>query len=105
VEIIETPVFTKKVAGVLGDDELHQLQLALILRPEQGELIPGGAGLRKVRWRSRGTGKRGGLRILYYWDMAAETIFMIYAFEKKKQADLSRAQLSALARMIRKELR
>lgn len=105
MEIIETPIFTKRVTGVLGDDELRQLQLALILRPEQGELIPGGAGLRKVRWRSKGTGKRGGLRVLYFWDVATETIYMIYVFEKKKQADLSRSQIGALARMIRKELK
>ena len=58
--------FTKQVKELLPDEEYRKLQEALLMRPEAGNLIPGGGGLRKIRWRIRSKGKRGGLRIIYY---------------------------------------
>lgn len=68
MKFIETPIFTKEVQTLLEDDEYKSLQIALLLRPEQGSIIPGSSGLRKVRWAIKGKGKRGGLRVIYYWD-------------------------------------
>lgn len=65
---IETPIFTREVQVLLPNDSYRQLQQALLVRPEAGNLIPGGGGLRKLRWRVARAGKRGGLRIIYYWD-------------------------------------
>ena len=64
-------IFTRLICDLLPDEQLRRLLLALMLRPEQGVLIPGGAGLRKIRWSQPGRGKRGGLRVLYYWDPPA----------------------------------
>ena len=47
------------------------------MRPEAGDLIPGSGGLRKLRWRMMGKGKRGGLRIIYNWDVPDESFFML----------------------------
>ena len=66
MRFIETPVFTTALRRHLEDDAYGALQLALVLRPEQGAIIPGGAGVRKMRWAFRGKGKRGGLRVIYY---------------------------------------
>ena len=63
--IIETPVFTKRVVQVLTDEEYRELQSLIIGRPDAGDLIPGGHGFRKLRWRASGWGKRGGTRIIY----------------------------------------
>lgn len=75
--IVETPIFTRRICELLSDSEYRRLQLALVLRPEHGALIPGGRGLRKARWGQAGRGKRGGLRILYYWDKEPETVFLL----------------------------
>jgi mRNA-degrading endonuclease RelE of RelBE toxin-antitoxin system len=105
VVIVETHIFTRLICELLSDEELRRLQLALVLRPEQGALIRGASGLRKVRWAKSGRGKRGGLRVLYYWDKPAERLYMIYVLEKTKKADLTPAQIKDLGRIVREELK
>lgn len=103
MEFIETPVFAEAVRELLSDEGYTSLQLALALRPGLGDVIPGGRGLRKMRWRERGRGKRGALRVIYYWERP-ETIYMLYAYRKSRQADLTRDQVKALARLAEEYL-
>jgi len=70
MRFVETPVFTAVVTALLSAEEYRELQLALLIRPEQGVLIRGSGGLRKLRWGVRGRGKRGGVRVIYYWHPA-----------------------------------
>ena len=51
----------------------------------------------------KGTGKRGGCRIIYYWDELTETFYMLYAYRKNKQEDLTADQLKTLTRLVREE--
>ena len=51
MHIIETPIFTKAIQGLMSDDEYRQLQSALLIRPDMDTLIPRSGGLRKFRWR------------------------------------------------------
>lgn len=67
-------------------------------------MISGGAGLRKIRWGLHGSGKRGGARVIYYWD-ALDTIFMLFIYRKSHQADLTREQVRILAALVREELK
>jgi hypothetical protein len=105
VRFIETPVFTACVRRYLDDDAYRALQLALVLRPEQGALIRGGAGLRKLRWGAEGRGKRGGVRTIYYWAAEEDVCFMLYMFAKNEQGDLTPQQLKQLARAVREEFK
>ena len=66
-----------------------------MLRPEQGPVIPGTGGLRKVRWATARVGKRGGVRIIYYWVPAETVFYMLYAYTKNEQGDLTAAQARA----------
>lgn len=101
--IVETPIFTAQALKLLDDEEYRQVQLVLLLRPDAGALIPGNGGLRKLRWRRPGMGKRGGLRILYH---AASTsvLYMLLAYRKSRQENLSRQQLATLRRLVRDNL-
>ncbi len=103
MRFVETPIFTRQVTSLLSDDEYKTLQQALVLRPEQGALIRGSGGLRKVRWSKRGIGKRGGIRVIYYWYEGDAVFFMLFAYGKNVQADLSQAQLKVLRRVVREE--
>src|SRR5580658_9819117 len=90
VEFIETPVFTKEIVRLLPEDSYRRLQFALFLRPDTGDVIRGSGGLRKIRWEIPGRGKRGGLRVIYYWD-AANRIYMLLPYKKSDQEDLTPA--------------
>jgi mRNA-degrading endonuclease RelE of RelBE toxin-antitoxin system len=63
---IETKLFSRLVADYLNEEDYAQLQNALIKDPKAGDLIPGSGGVRKLRWRVAGRGKRGGIRVIYY---------------------------------------
>ncbi|MEW5816510.1 MAG: type II toxin-antitoxin system RelE/ParE family toxin [Spirochaetota bacterium] len=81
------------------------LQTALLLRPEQGRLIPKTGGLRKIRWSGKGHGKSGGYRIIYYWDKSTETIYMLYLYPKNRQEDLTPQQERLLSQLVREEFK
>lgn len=75
------------------------------MRPEAGDLIPGSGGLRKLRWRIIGKGKRGGLRIIYYWDVSDESFFMLAVYKKSKKEDLTQQQLRILRGLVEEWLK
>lgn len=101
--IIETSVFTRQVTSLLADEEYQKLQMVLVARPDVGVLIRGGGGLRKVRWGAEGRGKRGGVRVIYYWATARDQILMLLMYAKNEQSDLSREQIAILRRIVEEE--
>ena len=64
---VETPIFCRRVQEYLDDDEYAELQTFLAERPDAGNVIKGSGGMRKLRWAGSGRGKRGGLRVIYYF--------------------------------------
>jgi hypothetical protein len=104
MRFVETAVFTSRLSDYLDDESYRALQSALLVHPDQGALIPGSRGLRKLRWRPKGGGKRGGLRLIYHWNAREEVVFMLFVFSKSEQGDLTPAQVKTLARLVREEL-
>jgi len=104
MRFVETPIFTKIITR-LDDEEYRSLQIALMLRPEQGTIIRGASGLRKVRWARPGSGKRGGLRVIYYWAPRVQAFYMLYAYSKNEQGDLTPAQARLLGQLVREEFK
>ncbi len=100
VVFIELPTFTRLVKSVMSDDEYAAFQEILAERPDAGSLIPGSGGLRKIRWRSGGRGKSGGVRFIYYWLGHAAQIRMLYVCSKGKQVELSRSELAQLRQIV-----
>jgi mRNA-degrading endonuclease RelE of RelBE toxin-antitoxin system len=105
MRFVETPVFTRTVTVLVDEEQYRALQLALALRPEQGDVIRGSGGLRKLRWGLSGRGKRGGARVIYYWDKPTETFYMLYAYTKQEQGDLTPQQVKVLSRLVREEFK
>jgi hypothetical protein len=101
--IIETSFFTRRVQALLDDDDYRHLQTTLVLRPDAGDLIPGGGGVRKIRWGAKGRGKRGGMRVIYYWAVKQDRILMLMIYAKNEQANLTPEQLKVLRSIIEEE--
>ena len=79
---------------------LFCFQSVLIERPDAGPLIPGAVGLRKLRWAMPGRGKRGGAGVIYYWRTAADVVYLVCAYAKNDQEDLTPDQARQLAKLI-----
>jgi mRNA-degrading endonuclease RelE of RelBE toxin-antitoxin system len=104
MSFIETPIFTKLVVELLSDESYAELQQMLIFRPEAGDVIPRSGGLRKLRWRTAGHGKRGGLRVIYYWDKPNDRFYMVFLYKKNQQADLTPTQIRILKGLVEEYL-
>lgn len=101
---LETPVFTRQIKALVDDDHYQQLQALLMARPNAGDLIPGSRGLRKVRMRLAGRGKRGGARIIYYWLKDRSLIYMLLAYAKSEMESLSAIETRTLGDLVHEEL-
>ena len=103
--IMETSIFTRQIREMLSDEQYRFLQIELINRPESGKVIPRSGGLRKLRWSVEGSGKRGGIRIIYYWFVSQENILLLFAYPKNVQDDLTEDQLKKLRKIVEGEYR
>lgn len=101
--IVETSFFTKQVQKLLTDEAYRQLQSDLASRPDLGAIVPGSGGLRKVRWGYRGQGKRGGVRVIYYWAVSKDRLLMLMMYPKNVQDNLSPTQLKMLRQLVEEE--
>lgn len=101
--IVETSVFTRQVGALLRDEEYRLLQVHLAARPEAGTVIKGTGGLRKIRWAVGAHGKRGGVRLIYYWAKPDSRILLLLIYSKSKREDLTRDQLRILRKIVEEE--
>jgi hypothetical protein len=99
---VELPLFQKYLR--FTDDELAAIQDEILEDPQRGDLIPGGHGLRKLRAAVAGRGKRGGARVIYYLWNERDQCYLIFAYAKNVQSDLTANQLKTLAAVMAKEL-
>lgn len=100
VVFVETPVFTRRIGSYLEDDEYRRLQVFLAEHPDAGKIIQGSGGMRKMRWARSGRGKRGGLRIIYFWWVSRDRISMLLVYPKSEQDELTPDQLKQLKQQL-----
>lgn len=97
---IEAPPFERVRQNYLADDEIRLLQTTLMANPAAGDLIRGSGGIRKIRWVAAGHGKRGGLRVIYYWVSRRNHILLLTMYRKSEVSDLKPAEVSALRTLV-----
>jgi hypothetical protein len=103
---IELPPFERHRSTYLDDDAFLSLQNLLMSHPEAGDLIPGTGGLRKLRFADerRGKGKRGGLRVIYYWWVTGLQFWLFTLYDKDEMEDLTPQQRKVLKAMTKAEI-
>jgi mRNA-degrading endonuclease RelE of RelBE toxin-antitoxin system len=93
---VESPVFTALLLETLTDDEYSAFQRFLMRQPYAGTVIQETGGLRKVRWSVSGKGKRGGVRVIYYYADEQEQIRLLLIYKKARQEELTASQKKQL---------
>lgn len=103
---VELPAFERHRQEYLDDQGFRDFQNLLMVNPETGDVIEGTGGLRKIRFADakRGKGKRGGLRVIYYWWSAGKQFWLFTIYNKDEKDDLTPAQKKVLKELIKQEL-
>lgn len=106
MEFVEAPAFTRHVYRYLSEEGYRRLQNRLALAPESGDVISGTGGFRKIRWADerRGKGRRGGLRVIYYFFAKDQQIWLMTLYDKDEVSDLTPSEKRALKQAIEFEL-
>ncbi len=103
---VELPAFARHREEYLDDEGFRNLQRFLLKNPEAGAVIEGTGGLRKVRHADpkRGKGKRGGLRVIYYWWDGGEQFWLFTLYNKDEMDNLSPAEKKTIKALLKAEL-
>lgn len=103
---IELPPFERHRQGYLSDENFCAFQKMLMDNPEAGDVIEGTGGLRKIRYadEKRGKGKRGGLRVIYFWWQSGKQFWLFTVYNKDEMDDLTAAQRKILKELLKQEL-
>ena len=101
VEFIETSFFTRLIYEYLSEEEYLGLQVYLLRHPNSGVIIPGSGGVRKLRWAMRGKGKRGGARVIYFWKVSEDEIWLLTIYGKSERDTIPGHILKQIAEEIK----
>lgn len=82
------------------EDELREFQNYLVEAPDAGDVIKNTGGLRKVCWKLKGSGKRGGLRIIYYWHVPNSHIYLLFIYQENEFEDLTKDEYALLKKVV-----
>jgi len=96
ITVVETASFVTDAKVCMTDEERTEAINMIAANPECGDIIPGGEGIRKVRFAIGGRGKSGGARIIYYFHNELVPVFLLAVFAKNEQANLTRAETNLL---------
>lgn len=99
---VELPPFERLRASYLDDEGYRALQLDLLRNPLSGVVMEGTGGLRKLRQPDsrRGKGKRGGLRVIYYWWLDGSQFWLFTLYDKDQADDLTSEQRKAVKKLL-----
>lgn len=98
---VETRIFTHLLPDYLTDEEYKDFQAHLAANPEAGDIMQRTGGLRKVRWKSEGKGKRAGVRIIYYFHSSVARIYLLTLYAKNEVSDLNTKECKALMKLVK----
>ena len=99
--IAELPEFQRRAAQLLSASERQLLIDHLAFQPKAGDLIRGTGGIRKLRWNREWQGKRGGVRVIYYYYDDTLPLYLLTVFAKGETENLTKAELNELAKLTK----
>lgn len=104
ITVAETAVFVRQAAAVWSEEERSEFVDFIARNPEAGDVIPGTGGVRKIRWGRQGSGKRGGVRVIYFYYASDIPLYLLTIYAKAMREDLApneKRAVTALASMLK----
>jgi mRNA-degrading endonuclease RelE of RelBE toxin-antitoxin system len=98
--VVETPFFFQKVDGLRDEEERLRLTTFVGANPDVGDVIPETGGVRKLRWSVDGRGKRGGLRVIYYFHSETFPLFLLTVYGKNRKANLTMTERHEFKKLL-----
>lgn len=98
--VVETPFFLRKAVGLLTEEEREHLIAFVGANAEVGTVISESGGVRKLRWAAKGKGKRGGVRVIYYFHSEAFPVFLLTVYAKNQKANLTKGERNELKALV-----
>jgi hypothetical protein len=98
--IAETPEYIRLASKLLSEEERRDVLTYLAAHPKAGDLMEGTGGIRKLRWSRGGSGKSGGVRVIYYFHSEVLPLYLLTLFAKNERANLSKAECNELAGLV-----
>jgi hypothetical protein len=101
VTVVETPFFVRQAEKFWTETEREAFVDFIARNPESGDVIPETGGIRKVRWARTGGGKRGGLRVIYFYHHAEHPLYLLMVYAKARQENLTPDEKRTLRQLAR----
>lgn len=100
ITVVEVEPFSREADRIWSEDERLEFISFIAHNSEAGDVIVGSGGIRKVRWARKGMGKRGGVRVIYYFHDPSMPLFLLTVYAKGRRADLSRGELKSMKKLV-----
>lgn len=100
VMFVEAKSFSRRWPDYLTEDELREFHNYLLETPDAGDVIKDTGGIRKIRWKTKGSGKRGGVRIIYFWQVPDGQIYLLTIYQKNEFEDLTKDEYKLLKKVV-----
>ena len=98
--VVETVRFLRDTENLMPESDRARLVEFVGANPESGDVIPETGGVRKLRWALPGGGRRGGARVIYFFQSERLPVFLLAIYGKNEKANLSKAERNAMARVV-----
>jgi hypothetical protein len=100
VTIVELKQFSREAGSLWSEQEVERLTVFLALNPEAGDVIPGTGGVRKLRWKCGGRGKRGGARVIYYFRDLNMPLYLVAVYRKGEKDNITEEEKRMAAQLV-----
>ncbi len=101
--VIETPTYSRKAEALLNEDEREEFAVFISQNPSAGSVVRGSGGVRKIRWARTGSGKRGGVRVIYYNQLHHEEVWLLTLYAKTERSTIPADELRLIREAIERE--
>ena len=98
--VVETFVFEKQWPHYWSENERGEFAAYIAESPNAGDVVPQSGGIRKIRWRRSGTGKSGGVRVIYFTRTVEEEVVLLLIYAKSKTDNITGTKLKEIRRVI-----